>query len=125
MNLRLPENECSSIAVSIAPEDLRRGDFVAVLSEIIELPSFLWRETLSGCRDELVRLRRLPTENRAPLKVKAICLPFVFVKSPNSEYHTIDVRLTRLMAAATEKKLRAKTVWKAMKPLATRPSPTC
>ncbi|MGD9646313.1 MAG: hypothetical protein AB7U73_11430 [Pirellulales bacterium] len=109
MKIRLPETDCSSVAASVAPEDLRRGDFVAILSEIIELPSFFWDETLPGDRDELVRVQRLPTDNRVPLKVKAICLPFVFVKSPSGRYQTIDVRLARLVRL---KKRYAKTVWK-------------
>ncbi len=112
MKIRLLDGECSSIAASIAPEDLRRGDFVAVLSEVVELPSFLWTDTLSSCRDELVRVRRLPTEGRAPLKVKAICLPFVFVKSPSGQFRTIDVRLARLVRL---EKSYAKTVWKILK----------
>src|SRR5436305_14075311 len=90
MNTRLQNSEDSSIAAVVAPEDLRRGNFVAVLSEIIELPTFLWAETLSSGRGEMVRIRRLPTENRAPLKIKAICLPFVFVKRPNGQFQTID-----------------------------------
>jgi hypothetical protein len=95
----------------VAPEDLRRGDFIAVLSEIMELPSFLWTETIPGGRSELVRVRRLPTEDRAPLKVKAICLPFIFVKLPSGQFQTIDVRLTSLVRL---KKGYAKTVWKTL-----------
>ena len=66
MKIRQLESESSSIAALSSPEDLRCGDFVAVLSEIVELPTFLWSETLSGEREELVRLRRLPTDDRAP-----------------------------------------------------------
>ncbi len=43
MKIRELESESSSIAALVAPEDLRCGDFVAVLSEIVEeLPTFLW-----------------------------------------------------------------------------------
>jgi hypothetical protein len=112
MNLQLQSSAGSPIAATVAPEDLRRGDFVAVLSEIVELPSFWWAEILPGQRDQLVRLRRLPTEDRVPLKVKAICLPFVFVKSPTAEFRTLDVRLASL--ARLEKRY-AKRVWKSLK----------
>lgn len=112
MTPQLQEKHASLLAARVAPEDLRRGDFVAVLSEIIELPSFLWSETLPRGQDELVRLRRLPTDDRAPLKVEAICLPFIFVKLPCGTHETIDVRLASL---ARLEKDYARTVWKALR----------
>lgn len=122
MKTHLLNHECSSVAAMVAPEDLRRGDFVAVLSEIVELPSFLWTETLTSGRDELVRVRRLPTEDRAPLQVKAICLPFVFVKLPAGQFQTIDVRLARLVKL---EKCYARTVWKILKLRPTKPRFLC
>ncbi len=112
MKIQVPENHCCSIAASVAPEDVRRGDFVAVLSEIVELPNFLFGETLPCARGELVRIRRLPTEDRVPLKVKAICLPFVFVAFPTDRHETLDVRLASLVRLDRE---YAKIVWKALK----------
>src|SRR5665213_2915774 len=97
MKTRLSDRETSTIAATVAPEDLRRGDFVAVLSEIVELPSYLWTETLLAGRCEAVRVRRLPTEDRVPLKIKAICPPYIFVKLPSGQFHTIDVRLATLV----------------------------
>ena len=111
MDTRLQDIEATAVAAIVAPEDLRRGDFVAVLSEVVELPSFLWCETLATDRSELVRLRRLPTDDRAPLKVKAICLPFIFVKLPKGQFRTIDVRLTSLVRLERN---YAKTVWKTL-----------
>jgi hypothetical protein len=112
MNTRMQNRDGTSIAAMVAPEDLRRGDFVAVLSEIVELPSFLWTETIPSGRSELVRVRRLPTEDRAPLKVRAICLPFVFVKLPSGQFQTIDVRLASLVRL---EKAYAETVWKTLR----------
>lgn len=109
MNTPMQDREESSVAAMIAPEDLRRGDYIAVLSEIIELPSFLWNETIPSGRSELVRVRRLPTEDRAPLKIKAICLPFIFVKLPSGTFETIDVRLASLVRL---ERRYAKAVWK-------------
>jgi hypothetical protein len=122
MKIRQQENESSSIAATVAPEDLRRGDFVAVLSEIVELPSFLWTETIPSGRGELVRVRRLPTEDRAPLKVKAICLAFIFVKLPSGQFQTIDVRLVSLVRL---EKCYAKTVWKTLRTPPSKPSSAC
>lgn len=112
MKTQLQDRESNLLAARVAPEDLRRGDFVAVLSEIVELPSFLWTETLPSGQGELVRLRRLPTDDRAPLKVEAICLPFIFVKLSSGQFATIDVRLASL---ARLEKDYAKTVWKSLR----------
>jgi hypothetical protein len=122
MKFQLQDREGNLLAARVAPEDLRCGDFVAVLSEIVELPSFLWTETLPSAQDELVRLRRLPTEGRVPLKVKAICLPFIFVKLPRGEFQTIDVRLASLVRLETS---YARTVWKSLRKPSTKPSSTC
>jgi hypothetical protein len=112
MKTHLQSRDGNTLAARVAPEDLRCGDFVAVLSQIVELPSFLWTETLPSGQDELVRLRRLPTDDRAPLKVEAICLPFIFVKLPNGQFETIDVRLASLVRLEKD---YAKTVWKSLK----------
>jgi len=120
MVVQLQDREASSIAATVAPEDLRCGDFVAILSELIELPSFFWDNTVPSERGELVRLRRLPTDERAPLQVKAICLPFVFVQWPSGRCQTLDVRLETL---ARLERGYAKQVWKSLrKPLSKRTS---
>jgi hypothetical protein len=121
MNVRLQDREESLVATVVAPEDLRGGDFVAVLAEIVELPTFLWNETLCG-QGEMVRIRRLPTEERVPLKVKAICLPFVFVKQPNGRFQTIDVRLASLVRLERN---YAKRVWKTLRTPPAKPGVTC
>lgn len=113
MKTQSRDNDSSTLATRVAPEDLRRGDFVGILSETVELPSFFWCDTLPCARSELVRISYLPTEGRVPLKVESICLPFVFVKLPGGQYQTLDVRLTSL--ARLEKEY-AKTVWKALRP---------
>jgi hypothetical protein len=99
-------------AASVAPEDLKRGTFVAILNEVYEFPSFLWCDCVPAERDELVRLRCLPAQDGVPLRIKSLCLPFVFVKSPFGHYHTIDVRKVQLVRL---KECYAKTVWKALR----------
>lgn len=99
----------TSLAASVAPEDLRCGDFVAVLNEILEYPSFLWCDAVLGAPEEPVRLRYCAADGGLPLKIKAICLPFVFVKSPYGISQTIDVRQVQLVRL---RKRYAKTVWK-------------
>jgi hypothetical protein len=103
--------EDCSLAAVVAPEDLCCGDYVAVLNEVAELPSFFWCDTPTSERHEPVRMRCLPSKGGAPLKIKAICLPFVFVKSPSGKGETLDIRRTQL---ARLDKRYGKTVWKAL-----------
>lgn len=102
----------AALAASVAPEDLRCGDFVAVLNEVVEFPSFFWCDWESGDRDEPVRVRCAPAEPGTPWKIKTICLPFVFVKSPMGLYQTIDVRQVHLVRLT---KRYAGTVWKTLR----------
>ncbi len=88
----------TTLAASVAGEDIACDDFIAVMNEIVELPSYLW----SGCDvslppDELVRLRFLPCDAGEPRKVIAVCLPFVYAKEPDGSVVTLDVRRHRLM----------------------------
>ena len=124
----------------LAPEDIRAGDYVAVLREIYELPSYWWSmdtcgrragghslasvlmrydcvvcvsmDTALDSRDELVRIRMVPTQENIPLKVKSVCLPFVLAKQPTGERRTLDLRRCRL--ARLDKRYAA-AAWKAYK----------
>jgi len=98
---------------SLAAEDLRRGDFVSIVQEIVEFPSFWW-----DCDGHLlppaepVRLSCLSSDGGTPLKVKAICLPFVFVKNPSGQHRALNIRRHRLARLSRE---YAEQVWKAMR----------
>ncbi len=100
------------ISRSLAAEDLKCGDFVGILHEIVEWPSFFW-----DCDPQLlpphepVRLACRSAAGGTPLKVKAICLPFVFVKQPCGQHQTLDVRRHRLVRLSDD---YARLVWKAM-----------
>jgi hypothetical protein len=102
----------ASLAATVAPEDLNAGDFVAVLSEVSEYPSFFWCDTSERDRSEPVRLSTIPQPTKPPLRIEAICLPYVFVKSPLGAGETIDIRLTQL--ARLDRKY-AKVVWKSLR----------
>jgi len=101
------------VARSLAAEDLRCGDFVSVLYEILEYPSFYWTcDSQLLPPDELVRLECRSSDGGTPLKVKAICLPFVFVKKPCGEHRTLDLRQHRLVRLSRD---YARPVWKALR----------
>lgn len=88
-----------ALAKPLAPEDVRLGDFVAVLSCTVQWPSWLWNcgSAWDGARSEVVRTDCLPpSEQQTPLKVLAACLPFVLVKDPGGDVQTLDLRQVRL-----------------------------
>ena len=103
----------ATLAKSLAPEEIVPGQYVAILDEVCELPSYLW----SDCgaltpRDQLVRIRYTPTSDAVPLKVRSVCLPFVLVKQPCGSKRTLDVRKSRL---ARLDRRYARAAWKAYK----------
>lgn len=90
--------DIASVAATVAPEDLRCGDDVAVLNEIREYPSFFWCDDCAPARDsEIVRVVWQSRDGGVPLQVEAICLPFVFVKGIDGDYQSLDVRQVQLV----------------------------
>jgi hypothetical protein len=100
------------VAASVAGEDLRRGDYVAVLSVIHEYPSFLWCCDSALPRDELVRVQYTDVDDCRLLKIKAICLPFIFAKEPAGAYRTLDLRFCRVARLAPK---YARRVWRTLR----------
>lgn len=89
------------------------GDFVSLLHVFYVFPSFFWCcDEFSRSREETVRITYLPDAGGVPLKVKAVCLPFVLVKHPTGGKRTLDVRKVRL--ARLDKKYAA-AAWKMRK----------
>ncbi len=104
------------VAATVAGEDLACGDYVAMLNETFELPSFLWDCCgVSLPPHEPVRLKLITDDAGQPLKVLAVCLPFVYVKTPNGKTETIDTRRIQLVrldsrcAKVVRKELRSKS----------------
>lgn len=110
MSARTTERDCASLAASVAPEDLQCGDYVAILNVVYEYPSFLWCcDETTVSRDKPVRVQCLAPDGGTPLRVKAICLPFVFLKTPAGRSHTVDVRQVQFVRLHAD---FAKLVWK-------------
>jgi hypothetical protein len=84
-----------ALAKALAPEEIRRGDFVTLLYVINEWPTWYWDDDLQS-RQEPVQVRMTPQDEPRPLKVLAVCLPFVLVKPPRGREQTLDVRTCRL-----------------------------
>ncbi|MCA9055443.1 MAG: hypothetical protein KDA75_16495 [Planctomycetaceae bacterium] len=83
----------TSLAATVAAEDLHPGDMIAVLNEVCEYPSFLWNlDGQMSPPEQPVRIRWRANDGGTPLRVEAVCLPFVLLKDPAGVYRTVDVR---------------------------------
>lgn len=102
-----------SAAATVAGEDLACGDYIALLNETIDFPSFLWDACgASLSPHELVRLKLIPETAGHPLRVIAVCLPFVYAKRPGGDTVTIDMRRTQLVRLHRKS---AKAVWRELR----------
>ncbi len=87
----------TNLARRLAPEEINKGMFVAVLSITHEFIPFFCESSSVFERGEPYRMAFLPDEEDArPLKVVAVCLPFVFVKDAHRHHRTLDVRRHRV-----------------------------
>jgi hypothetical protein len=103
----------ATLAKSLAPEEIRRGDFVTPLHVVAEMPSWFWFcETWTLPVDEPVRVRFMASNGGQPTKVMSICLPFVLVRTPTGERQALDIRRVQL---ARLNPRYAKRTWKAQK----------
>jgi hypothetical protein len=88
----------SMVAARIAGEDIEPGDFITVLNEFIELPSFLWCGSgFTLPPNEPVRTRRLPQDAGRPHKVFAVCLPYVYANDPDERLVVFDTSRQQLV----------------------------
>jgi hypothetical protein len=103
----------SKTAKVLAPEDVRAGDYVALLHVVREMPSFWWCGGIGTIPpDEPVRVPFVPRNGGVPFQVRSICLPFVLVKTPSGELRNLDVRRFRLVRLD---RTHARAAWKACK----------
>lgn len=103
----------TTVAARIAGEDIAKGDYITILSEIIELPSFLWNcSSVSLPSDEPVRSRYLPRAAGEPHKVVAVCLPFVYARRPKGKLIAFDTRQQQLVRLDRN---NGRLLWKQMR----------
>lgn len=99
-----------TLAKTLAPEDVRRGMYVAVLDQEYQYPAIVWTcDDQMSDREEVIRVRLRPQDTEAPLRVCDACLPFVFVEPPRGKPSTLDLRSVRLVRIDRG---YAKRVWK-------------
>jgi hypothetical protein len=81
----------SELARAVAPEDLRKGDYICVLREIYELLACIDAvETWHA--PKIVRVAMTPCRTSAPRKIVRISLPLVLAREPSGDLTTLDVR---------------------------------
>lgn len=86
----------TTLARSLAPEEIRPGTYVSVLHEVKEFLPWACQIDPALSRPEPVSVRWLPEDEPEPLRVLEVCLPFVLVQRPRGRARTLDVRRVRL-----------------------------
>ena len=103
----------ATLARALAPEELRAGEFVAVLHAVSEWPSWFWDGDAALLPAERpVRIARTPDAPGVPLEVVAACLPFVLVEYPCGKQLSLDVRTSRLARLDRGYARAARRAWK-------------
>jgi hypothetical protein len=103
----------ATLAKALAPEDIRPGDFVTPLFTTAEVLSFWWNGGAWNLPpDQPVRVRMTYNCDGMPMRVKAVCLPFVLTKNPAGEQSSLDLRKCQI--ARLDGRF-AKRAWKAYK----------
>lgn len=95
----------------LAPEEIRCGQFVAVMHTMCEyLPLGPLFDLTTNVPESLatVRVLWLPQGDNTPMRVRAVCLPFVLVEYPSGDWQSLDMRRLRL---AKLKKSYANEAW--------------
>jgi hypothetical protein len=111
-------SDCDSmLARALAPEDVAKGDYVTLLHEYIDVPSFYWCcDAALHAREETVWIRYLPRTGGMPLRVKSVCLPFVLVRHPWGDERALDLRKYRVARLSGQYAARAWKAYKKAKP---------
>ncbi|WP_372720148.1 hypothetical protein [Novipirellula sp.] len=106
-------NIATNVAARVAGEDIKPGDYVTALTEIYELPSFLW--CCSGgtlAAEEPVRSVYKAGDAGQPSKVIAVCLPFVYAKKARGDTAIFDIRKHQLVRLDRD---TGRKVWKRLR----------
>lgn len=83
-----------TVARPIAPEDLVRGLYVAVLYDVHDFMPPFCDSAMESPRTQ--RVVWLPDEPTVPYRVLEVCVPFVLVERPDGRHETLDTRRQQL-----------------------------
>ena len=91
----------SKLVEPLAPEDIERGSYVAVLHIIDQYLPFCDLLDAGQQRPKPVSVKWLPEDEPQPLEVIDVCLPFVSVRKADGSVKTLDVRRHQLGRLST------------------------
>ncbi len=76
---------------SVGPEDVRVGDYLTTTRVTVEfLPDVC--DPYRGRTVEPMRCDIMPWCAGTPMRVEAVCVPFVYVRTPSGDREAIDLR---------------------------------
>lgn len=91
-----------AVAKPLAPEDIAPGQFVAILHEVVNTPRWAFDEGVWTLRPSPGSHAQAPEEFDVPMRVLAVCLPFVLVSCAPGGLRQVDVRRARLALLSAE-----------------------
>lgn len=91
-----------TVAKPLAPEDVAPGQFVAILHEVVNTPRWAFDEGVWTLRPSPGSHAQAPEEFDVPMRVVAVCLPFVLVTCAPGGLRQVDVRRARLALLSAE-----------------------
>ncbi|MFO0838685.1 MAG: hypothetical protein U1D55_09145 [Phycisphaerae bacterium] len=94
--MSLQQRVTPEVVKPVAPEDVRRGDYLCILQLVWEHLGCVAIETAQWQPVRPVRVEWLPFDDMKPLRVVGVCLPFLLVQTPDRMHETVDVRRYRL-----------------------------
>jgi hypothetical protein len=96
----------------LAPEDIRPGQFVALLNVTAEYLPWYYLEEPRFDTPRPMRLTWLP-DDVEPMRVSAVCLPYVLVRTVQRKHEVLDLRRHKLARVSSR---FARAAFKSMKP---------
>ena len=88
-NLTLPASSASRF---VSGEDLTVGTYITVSRAVIELPRFLFGCDFQRAPEVPLRWQHMPQDSGAPMKIKAVSLPYVDVEDVSESTRVLDLR---------------------------------
>ncbi len=90
------------VAKTLAPEDIRAGDFITILTIVREAFPDMYDDTMPAeQRARAIRVATTPESRPAILRVEAVCLPLVLTVKPDGKPRVLDTRRVRLARVDT------------------------
>ena len=96
---RIEKGAKLTVARTVFPEDLAVGDSVVLSQVAFQYPSFCWCGADMTVRppEEPIQIAFQPSwDKHEPMKVKAVCLPFVLCKTVEKKHCVLDLRQVKV-----------------------------